>query len=77
MNSSADPSRRAKPTGAAAVMLAAGGVLAGLATAPHSASPVAATPQGIAVYMNGTRFNEAFGDTVNCVLYFARSLAFS
>src|SRR5439155_17497588 len=30
-----------------------------------SASPVQGTPQGIAVYMNGIRFNEAFGDTVN------------
>src|SRR5438094_377291 len=30
-----------------------------------AASPVQGTPQGIAVYMNGIRFNEAFGDTVN------------
>jgi iron complex outermembrane receptor protein len=30
-----------------------------------SASPLQGTPQGIAVYMNGIRFNEAFGDTVN------------
>ncbi|HYC25493.1 MAG TPA: Plug domain-containing protein, partial [Roseiarcus sp.] len=29
------------------------------------ASPVAGTPQGLAVYQNGFRFNEAFGDTVN------------
>jgi outer membrane receptor protein involved in Fe transport len=29
------------------------------------ASPVAGTPQGVAVYQNGVRFNEAFGDTVN------------
>jgi outer membrane receptor protein involved in Fe transport len=29
------------------------------------ASPVAGTPQGIAVYQNGVRINEAFGDTVN------------
>src|SRR6266404_7206922 len=29
------------------------------------ASPVQGTPQGIAVYMSGIRFNEAFGDTVN------------
>ena len=29
------------------------------------ASPVAGTPQGLAVYQNGTRINEAFGDTVN------------
>jgi iron complex outermembrane receptor protein len=30
-----------------------------------AASPLQGTPQGIAVYMNGIRFNEAFGDTVN------------
>lgn len=30
-----------------------------------SASPVAGTPQGLAVYVNGARFNDAFGDTVN------------
>ncbi len=30
-----------------------------------TASPVAGTPEGIAVYQNGTRINEAFGDTVN------------
>ena len=29
------------------------------------ASPVAGTPQGVAVYQNGFRFNEAFGDNVN------------
>ncbi len=29
------------------------------------ASPVPGTPQGIAVYLNGIRVNEAFGDTVN------------
>src|ERR1700688_3334227 len=29
------------------------------------ASPVAGTPQGLAVYQNGMRVNEAFGDTVN------------
>jgi outer membrane receptor protein involved in Fe transport len=28
-------------------------------------SPVAGTPQGLAVYQNGVRVNEAFGDTVN------------
>jgi outer membrane receptor protein involved in Fe transport len=28
------------------------------------ASPVAGTPQGLAVYQNGVRINEAFGDTV-------------
>src|SRR5712691_4232874 len=29
------------------------------------ASPVVGTPQGLAVYQNGVRVNEAFGDTVN------------
>ena len=29
------------------------------------ASPLQGTPQGVAVYMSGIRFNEAFGDTVN------------
>src|ERR1700716_3756638 len=29
------------------------------------ASPVAGAPQGLAVYQNGVRINEAFGDTVN------------
>jgi iron complex outermembrane receptor protein len=29
------------------------------------ASPVLGTPQGLAVYQNGIRINEAFGDTVN------------
>jgi len=29
------------------------------------ASPVEGTPQGLAVYQNGVRVNEAFGDTVN------------
>ena len=29
------------------------------------ASPVSGTPQGLAVYQNGVRVNEAFGDTVN------------
>ena len=29
------------------------------------ASPVDGTPQGLAVYQNGVRINEAFGDTVN------------
>ena len=29
------------------------------------ASPVSGTPQGLAVYRNGVRINEAFGDTVN------------
>ena len=30
-----------------------------------AASPVLGTPQGVAVYQNGVRINEAFGDTVN------------
>ena len=30
-----------------------------------SASPLQGTPQGLAIYMNGIRINEAFGDTVN------------
>ena len=30
-----------------------------------SASPVQGTPQGLAVYLQGVRVNEAFGDTVN------------
>lgn len=29
------------------------------------ASPVPGTPQGLAVYQNGVRINEAFGDTIN------------
>ena len=29
------------------------------------ASPISGVPQGIAVYQNGVRINEAFGDTVN------------
>lgn len=29
------------------------------------ASPISGTPQGLAVYQNGTRINEAWGDTVN------------
>ena len=29
------------------------------------ASPIQGTPQGLAVYQNGIRVNEAFGDTVN------------
>ena len=28
-------------------------------------SPVSGTPQGLAVYQNGVRINEAFGDTMN------------
>jgi outer membrane receptor protein involved in Fe transport len=31
----------------------------------YIASPVAGTPQGLAVYVNGARFNDPFGDTVN------------
>lgn len=30
-----------------------------------SASPLQGNPQGLAVYVNGTRFNASFGDTVN------------
>ena len=30
-----------------------------------AASPLQGTPQGLAVYMQGVRVNEAFGDTVN------------
>jgi iron complex outermembrane receptor protein len=30
-----------------------------------AASPLQGTPQGIAIYQNGVRLNEAFGDTVN------------
>ncbi|HEV2097916.1 MAG TPA: Plug domain-containing protein, partial [Stellaceae bacterium] len=29
------------------------------------ASPLQGNPQGLAVYLNGARFNQAFGDTVN------------
>jgi iron complex outermembrane recepter protein len=29
------------------------------------AAPLEGTPQGLAVYLNGVRFNQAFGDTVN------------
>ncbi len=31
----------------------------------YTASPVEGTPQGLAVYQNGVRINEVFGDTVN------------
>ena len=31
----------------------------------YTASPVAGTAQGLAVYINGARFNDGFGDTVN------------
>jgi iron complex outermembrane receptor protein len=37
----------------------------GLSYRGFFASPVQGTPQGVAVYMSGIRFNEAFGDTVN------------
>jgi iron complex outermembrane recepter protein len=30
-----------------------------------TASPLQGTPEGLAVYLNGVRFNESFGDTVN------------
>jgi outer membrane cobalamin receptor len=33
------------------------------------ASPVLGTPQGLAVYQNGVRINEAFGSTVNWDLF--------
>ena len=33
------------------------------------ASPVSGTPQGLAVYQNGVRINEAFGDTVDWDLF--------
>jgi iron complex outermembrane receptor protein len=33
------------------------------------ASPVLGTPQGLAVYQNGVRINEAFGNTVNWDLF--------
>ena len=29
------------------------------------ASPTVGAPQGLAIYQNGVRINEAFGDTVN------------
>src|SRR5271169_3750725 len=34
-----------------------------------AASPALGTPQGLAVYQNGVRINEAFGDTVNWDLF--------
>ena len=34
-----------------------------------TASPVVGTPEGLAVYQNGVRINEAFGDTVNWDLF--------
>jgi hypothetical protein len=41
------------------------------------ASPVLGTPQGLAVYQDGVRINEAFGDTVNWDLFPERSTASS
>jgi iron complex outermembrane receptor protein len=38
------------------------------------ASGVSGTPQGLAVYQNGTRINEAFGDTVNWSLIPANAI---
>jgi len=32
------------------------------------ALPLQGNPQGLAVYLNGARFNQPFGDTVNCDL---------
>jgi len=40
-----------------------------------AASPVPGMPQGIAVYMNGIRLNEAFGDTVNFDLVPSNAIA--
>jgi iron complex outermembrane receptor protein len=37
-----------------------------------TASPLQGTPQGLAVYMQGIRVNEAFGDTVNWDLSFPK-----
>jgi len=31
----------------------------------YEASPLTGNPQGLAVYLNGTRFNQSFGDTTN------------
>ncbi|HEX3497263.1 MAG TPA: Plug domain-containing protein, partial [Methylocella sp.] len=38
------------------------------------ASPIQGTPQGLAVYQNGIRLNEAFGDTVNWDLISPQSI---
>jgi iron complex outermembrane recepter protein len=40
-----------------------------------TASPVPGTPQGVAVYQNGTRINEAFGDVVNWDLIPERAIS--
>jgi iron complex outermembrane receptor protein len=39
------------------------------------ASPVLGTPQGLAVYQNGVRINEAFGDAVNWDLFPAMAIS--
>lgn len=41
----------------------------------RGASPLLGAPQGLAVYMNGIRVNEAFGDTVNWDLLGSASIA--
>jgi iron complex outermembrane receptor protein len=41
------------------------GLLQNLRFHGFDASPLQGTPQGLAVYQNGVRLNEAFGDTVN------------
>ena len=41
------------------------GLFQGLRYRGFAASPLQGTPQGLAVYMQGVRINEAFGDTVN------------
>ena len=41
------------------------------------ASPISGTPQGLAVYQNGVRINEAFGDSVNWDLSRPRRCALS
>jgi iron complex outermembrane recepter protein len=41
------------------------GFTSGLRYRGFAASPLQGTPQGLAIYMNGVRVNEAFGDTVN------------
>jgi TonB-dependent Receptor Plug Domain. len=41
------------------------GFFQGLRYRGFAASPLQGTPQGLAVYMQGVRINEAFGDTVN------------
>lgn len=40
-----------------------------------TASPLAGSAQGIAVYLNGTRFNQAFGDTVDWDLIPSEAIA--